>query len=155
MKVLAAPLALAEPAEAFRPLPTSHKLRLVLEILGTYVRVRWSLLRTDFRTTLDRINRPSAATSSPERAAFVNGLRLGRAVSRTLVLLPTDSRCLVRSLVLTELLVRRGIDSTLVIGVRPHPGFEAHAWVECCGAPVLPDQEYERLVELGGQTDLS
>jgi hypothetical protein len=48
------------------------------------------------------------------------------------------------------MLVRRGIESSLVIGVRPEPSFEAHAWVECAGTPLLPtgDEPYGRLVEL-------
>ena len=146
--------ALTDPAEAFRPLSLYRKARLGLEILTAYARVRWLLARTDFRRTFESIRGPETPAPQPGRGTFVNGLRLGRAVSRTLVLLPTDSRCLVRSLVLTELLARRGISSSLVIGVRREPKFEAHAWVECDGAPVLPDQEYERLVELDGATDL-
>ena len=48
-------------------------------------------------------------------------VRLGRAIGRTLSILPFDSRCLVRSLVLAELLARRGIDSRVVIGVSQGP----------------------------------
>ena len=147
-------IALSEPSEAFEPLPPGRKVQLVLEILRAYVRVRWSLMRSDFRTTLDAIQGAHPPATDETRAAFVTGLRLGGAVTRTLAVLPTDSRCLVRSLVLTELLARRGIDSSLVIGVRPDPHFQAHAWVECAGAPLLPDQAYERLVELGGAAEL-
>jgi hypothetical protein len=74
--------------------------------------------------------------------------RLGRAVQRTLRLLPTDSRCLIRSLVLTRLLARRSIPNTLVIGVRKTGEFEAHAWIEHGGQPILPAGEYTRLTEL-------
>ena len=81
------------------------------------------------------------------------GVRLGRAVTRTLRLVPADSRCLMRSLVLTGLLARRGIDSSLVIGVRPEGEFGAHAWVEHDGRPLLPsgatpdgEATFERLV---------
>ena len=90
----------------------------------------------------------------PEPAAadgdqLLIGIKLGRIVGKTLGALPADSRCLVRSLVLTSLLARRGISSTLIIGVRSEPKFEAHAWVECAGAPLLSpgDNPYERLVE--------
>jgi hypothetical protein len=80
----------------------------------------------------------------------VQGRRLGYAVVRTLRLLPTDSRCLMRSLVLTRLLARRGIAGTLVIGVRTGERFEAHAWVEHSGTPLLDpgDATFRRLVEL-------
>jgi hypothetical protein len=76
--------------------------------------------------------------------------RLGRAVYRTLRILPTDSRCLVQSLVLSRMLSARGIPSTLVIGAHSRPDFTAHAWVEHDGRPVLPPRGYQdsRLVEL-------
>jgi hypothetical protein len=76
--------------------------------------------------------------------------RLGKVVMRTLAPLPTDTRCLLRSLVLTGLLARRGMSSKLVIGVAPGPEFKAHAWVEHSSYPVLPsgDGEYAPLLEL-------
>lgn len=69
---------------------------------------------------------------------------------RTLTVLPADSRCLMRSLVLTGLLARRGISSSLIIGVRLEPEFAAHAWVEYGGEPLLPpgDPSLGRLTEL-------
>lgn len=96
-------------------------------------------------------DRGSASGGEEDPAgAYLAGLRLGRAVSRTLRLLPTDSRCLMRSLVLTGLLARRGMSSTLIIGVRPEPEFTAHAWVEHAGEPLLPPGEnsYGRLAEI-------
>ena len=75
---------------------------------------------------------------------------LGNAVTRTLAVMPGDTRCLARSLVLTRLLARRGIPAKLVIGVRASPSFLAHAWVEHAGGPVLApgDESFGRLVEL-------
>lgn len=127
------------------------KARLVLEILGAYGRVRWLLWRGDVVSTLERVRGPEAESSA--RTAVAGGLsgeRLGHAVNRTLRLLPTDSRCLMQSLVLTSLLARREIDSSIVIGVRPAPTFAAHAWVEQRGEALLPSGEdhYRRLVEL-------
>jgi hypothetical protein len=56
----------------------------------------------------------------------------------------------VRSLVVTRLLARRGIESKLVIGARTKPAFLAHAWVEHDGKPVIDpgDDSFGRLVEL-------
>jgi hypothetical protein len=56
----------------------------------------------------------------------------------------------VRSLVLTRLLARRGIASTLVIGTRTTPEFLAHAWVELQGTPLLDPGggAFARLAEL-------
>jgi hypothetical protein len=81
---------------------------------------------------------------------LATAVRLGRAVRRTLAVLPGDSRCLTQALVLSSLIARRGGESVLVIGVRPGEEFGAHAWVELDGHAVLPDEaaDYARLVEL-------
>lgn len=141
--------AFSRAAEASRPLAAPSKLRLVVEILLTYARVRWSLMRSDVPATVAELRACAAGPAEDDGdLVAVNGWRLGRAVMRTLRLLPTDSRCLVRSLVLTRLLARRGISSSLVIGVRTDHGFEAHAWVEYAGRPVLPDEGFSPLTQL-------
>jgi hypothetical protein len=91
---------------------------------------------------------PATHPRGPDLQEHKMALRLGRAVVKTLRLLPTDSRCLIRSLVLSRILTRRSIPHTLVIGVRKEPEFIAHAWVEHEGFPVLPAGEYTRLTEL-------
>lgn len=75
---------------------------------------------------------------------------LARMVSLTLGRLPTDSRCLVRSLVLIELLARRGIEARLVIGTSAATDFSAHAWVELGGEALLSPAGFarRRLAEL-------
>ena len=89
----------------------------------------------------------SGLSADQERFAAV---RLGRAVVLVLALLPTDRRCLVRSLTLSGLLARRGIPALLVLGVRPDTSqpLGAHAWVEHDGVAVSPDEGYNRLHEL-------
>jgi hypothetical protein len=70
---------------------------------------------------------------------------------RTITVLPADSRCLMRSLVLTRLMARRGLGSTLVLSVSPQqPQFEAHAWIEHAGVALLPAQPdgHEPIVRL-------
>jgi hypothetical protein len=128
-----------------------RKLALAAEILVTYGRVRWAIRGEDATTAVPRIRAELASRSSEldAKRQRIAGLRLGHAVIRTLTPLPADSRCLFRSLVLTKLLARRGIDGTVVLAVRPEP-FAAHAWVELDGNPLLPPGEdgYERLVEL-------
>ena len=123
------------------------KLQLAREILAAYVRVRWLMRRSDLVSTLDQLRVWARAHS---REAETTGVRLGNAVGRTMRLLPTDSRCLMRSLVLSSLLARRHVDATLVIGVQPGPSFAAHAWVEQDGRPLLPAgaDDFQRLVEL-------
>jgi Transglutaminase-like superfamily len=128
------------------------KVTLALEVLGVYLRVRWMLvrLRPVPAVSVLRHGLDGHVMPEPVRARVRLGLSLGRAVARVLRLLPTDSRCLVQSLVLTRMLARRGVYAKLVIGVRPAPSFGAHAWVEVNGEPVLPTGEstYRRLVEL-------
>jgi hypothetical protein len=123
------------------------KLELAREVLAAYVRVRWLMRRSDLVSTLDQLRVWARAHS---REAETTSVRLGNAVGRTMRLLPTDSRCLMRSLVLSSLLARRHVDATLVIGVKPGPSFAAHAWVEQDGRPLLPGgaDDFQRLVEL-------
>jgi hypothetical protein len=149
-------------------LPVARKIELAVEILRTYASVRRELRRATLPEALERLRTPGSVTARAEETA-----RLARAVRRTLRLLPTDTRCLSQSLVLTALLARRGVPSTLAIGVSPGapkaprssaarrrlgrrrmqpPGesFGAHAWVEHHGVPLLPpyEAEFQRLVEL-------
>lgn len=129
------------------------KLLLAVEILGAYARARWQVRRADLRDAVsalrsDGANCRAGLPASNDSQAVAE--RLGAAVRRTLRILPTDSRCLIQSLVLSRLLSARGISSTLVIGACPKPEFAAHAWVEHHGRPVLPPGAFydSRLVEL-------
>ena len=126
-----------------------EKLGLGFEIVSAYARARWWLWRADLPRTVSALRQDRGRLSEPadlERA----GVRLGWVVGRTLRHLPFDSRCLMRSLVLTSLLARRGIDSELVIAVHPESGLEAHAWVESRGIALLPPAEppFSRMVEI-------
>ena len=131
------------------PLKLRAKLALAAEILRAYIRARARLGRGDFRQAVEALRAVAPSKPAPHHP-LPEGRRLGAAVVRTLRLLPTDSRCLMRSLVLTQLLARRGVPSTVVIGVRKDDEFAAHAWVEYDGAALLDpgDPGYSRLVEL-------
>jgi Transglutaminase-like superfamily len=135
-----------------RPLSPGAKLTLAGEVLGAYVEVRRTLRRRNLPDALRELRGPPApAQPAAQRTQTeIAGARLGAAVSRTLRLLPTDSRCLMRSLVLTALLSRRGLDSRLVLAVQPGERLGAHAWVELGGRPLLPPggSGYERLAAL-------
>jgi hypothetical protein len=136
--------------------PLTRKAALACEILFIYVRVRIRMDRSDVRQIVASIRaRPyhgtcrevnPAATFEAWRIAT----RMANAVTRTLNALPTDSRCLVQSLVLLWMLRRRGISATLVIGARREPEFSAHAWIEHGGRPILWPGEFDRgrLVEI-------
>lgn len=131
------------------PLSPGAKIALATEILTEYAPA-WRILRHPNVVEMVRAARDVEPSRSRAPAATEHDVarRLGRAVSKTLGVLPTDSRCLIRSLVLTRMLARRSITNTLVIGVRKTPEFSAHAWVEHDGRPILPAGEYTRLTEL-------
>jgi hypothetical protein len=135
-----------------RRLNLAERIGLAAEILAAYVTARLALRRRPIESALARLRQASRpyAELPPTGVTFSEACRLGAAVARTLALAPGDTRCLVRSLVLTRLLARRGIPSTLVIGACSTPGFLAHAWVEHDGAAVLDpgDWSFARLVEL-------
>lgn len=139
-----------------RSLKPRERARLIGEILAAYAQARRALrsdpiepvvagMRSGSSERADRLEE-----SSTEVGTVVEAARLGRAVARTLRFVPGDTRCLVRSLVLTRLLARREIPATFVIGARTEPKFLAHAWVECAGHAVLDpgDDSFGRLVEL-------
>lgn len=141
-----------------RRLSVTERLRLIAEILRSYRDARKALRHTPIAPAVNALrSNPPAASQRPagshpdrEQQLLHEAWRLGRAVRLTLRLLPGDTRCLTRSLVLTQMLAQRGIPATLVIGARTEPRFLAHAWVEYAGEPVLPsgDGSFGRLVEL-------
>lgn len=138
-----------------RPLSSVQRIGLAAEILRAHMSARRLLRRVPITAAVAmlRTQGPAASVRAgtiPAETALEEARRLGRAVTRTLTLVPGDTRCLIRSLVLTRLLARRGIPAKLVIGARAAPSFLAHAWVEHAGHPVLPpgEESFARLVEL-------
>jgi hypothetical protein len=129
-----------------------ERVRLAREIVAAYLQARRELRRAPIESVvaalrLEEAERPPLSTGGHE---VEEARRLGWTVVRTLKLMPGDTRCLARSLVLTRLLAQRGIPAKLVIGAQADPEFFAHAWVECDGQPVLSagDGSFARLVEL-------
>jgi hypothetical protein len=124
--------------------------RLVFEILEAYFRTRRTLAAAPLATALARLRAVPRARASPPSDPLAEARRLAGAVERTLALVPGDTRCLTRSLVLTRVLARRGIPVRLVISARSDSGFLAHAWVEHDGRPLLAPgpNALHRLVEL-------
>ncbi len=123
-----------------------RRARLAAEILGAYVAARRHQRGRPLPETLVRLRAVPARPPAGQPLQIAAGL--AGPVVRTLSALPTDARCLARSLVMTRLLARRGVESTLVIGVARDEEFQAHAWVEVEGRPVLPTLEFDRLTEL-------
>lgn len=146
----------ADPAlreRAVRRLSVIEKLRLAAEIAAVYLRVRRLVGRAQLADLLERLRAGVLDPGLPAELAaaeHVRAVRLGRAVAGTLAHLPGDTRCLTRALVLTALLARRGIGSTVLLAVATGEDFKAHAWVEHGGLPLLPAESpgFVRLVAL-------
>lgn len=95
--------------------------RLSLKLGGFRRTIRWARwLARRSATTLDRGLAERSARSVAVAAAFFPG----RAI------------CLEQSVALYVLLRRRGVEAVLRIGAQPYP-FQAHAWVEVEGQPIL------------------
>ena len=122
--------------------------RLAAEILVSYLVARRAVAHAPLAAVLTGWREAGGSRGAGD--PLLEACRLARAVSRTLRLMPGDTRCLTRSLVLARLLTRRGIPSKLVIGACTEPEFLAHAWVEHAGQPLLwpGDRSLARLVEL-------
>ena len=124
---------------------------LTREIVATYRRARRLMRSLDLARALAVLReepRPPAGDVAAEHGdQRFAAVRIGRAVILVLGRLPADRRCLIRSLVVSSMLARRGIPARLVLGVRPDADdpFLAHAWVEHAGLPVIPDEGYNRL----------
>jgi hypothetical protein len=131
-------------------LSRAERIRLATEIVAAYVQARRALRRAPIAAAVAGLRSESSPALALDASTLEESRRLGRAVARTLKLMPGDTRCLARSLVLTRMLAKRGIPAKLVIGARTAPDFLAHAWVEYDGRPVLTpgDGSFGRLVEL-------
>lgn len=133
-------------------LPLRWKAALTVEVMSTYVRARRLMREQELPAVVEALRSVEDAAAETRADELLNwqiGERLGAVVARTLRPLPADTRCLMQSLVLTRMMARRGIPTTLIIGVRTEDGFSAHAWVERGGLPLLPPgSDYGRLVEL-------
>lgn len=58
---------------------------------------------------------------------------------------PRPATCLIRAMVLWFLLARRGVACDIILGVQKTPhAFEAHAWVEWQGRPLLETADVRR-----------
>jgi hypothetical protein len=125
-----------------------ERLRLVAEVLVTYVVVRRQVRKHDLprAVTALREERRPRHLAVVHREPRVLAVAAERVVAR----IPGDSRCLMRSLVVLAMLARRGVDARLVLAARPTPEFAAHAWVERNGDPLLPTRGFgdARLAEL-------
>ncbi len=125
-----------------------RRIALSMEIVRTYIRVRWLLWRSEnimevVASLRDGLDQPVGHDVSVRL-----GRRLVRPIRRTLDPLPGDSRCLMRALVLVAMLRARNVYATVVIGVATEGGFSAHAWVQHDEVQLLPAAGHEPLATI-------
>lgn len=78
-------------------------------------------------TTVADLHRQKRAKTGDPDAGAIAKVAADYASARTLV--PVPPRCLIDSLALFRLMLRRGLAPTMVFGVRPAP-FAAHCWLQ-------------------------
>ena len=114
--------------------------------------VQTSLMLSGLPATIKFVEKMSAGTprslasKEPERALDL-GCSVASRVARVAAVYPGRARCLEQSLCLYLLLLRRGLNPRLRIGVQPMP-FKAHAWIELDGTPINDDAEAVRTLAL-------
>jgi hypothetical protein len=128
-------------AEPLRNFNAPEKARLAGEIIASYILVRRRLRKLEFPQAVASIRGVTTVPETSSSEAALLGVRLGFIIERVFRIIPGDTRCLTRSLVLLRMLSRRGIAASVVLGVRTSPEFGAHAWVEHAGQPLLPPIE--------------
>jgi hypothetical protein len=103
--------------------------RLLLEATGLAIGVEIALRLLPFSRVLARVRSRAGPTRQPPAHFQVTGVE--RAVRWVYRVIPVTSTCLRSSLVLCDMLTRRGVRAELRIGVRKtSDGVAAHAWVE-------------------------
>ena len=107
-------------------------------LLGARVRLQWGArgaLASAFGAPVQSLDRGSPEATAPQLA-----LAVSRAAAHHLGAMT----CLPRALALRAMLARRGIESSLRIGVRREAAtIAAHAWVEVAGSPLGEPEEIE------------
>ena len=102
--------------------------------------VKAALLAASLRRIVRLIESSAPDEAPDESRSRADVEHLARRITMAAAFFPGRARCLEQSLVLYAMLRRDGVAARLRLGVRPHP-FEAHAWVEYAGEPVLEDPE--------------
>lgn len=145
MRRLLRPAPLPEPG-TLRPI---DRARVFAEIMAAYLPLLRRVRTNDLRAMVAEARAPQRRRGTvPPAEHHATARRLGSMVTQSLAVLPTDKRCLIRSLVTLRMLEHRSIEARLVIGVATEQGFTAHAWVEHDGAPVLPRGGHRPLIDL-------
>lgn len=119
--------------------------RTLLEALTALGRARLEVRFRPFRSIVSSIEGPAPRDDRATSSAELHDLETVSWAFRVLgARVPPFGNCLTQAVAAKRLLNRRGIGSTLHLGVAPGPGqapFEAHAWLEARGRVVIGQTE--------------
>jgi len=119
--------------------PFSEKIRL-LRISAYLAWFRFFILTFSFKKLskkLGNLNGPPSHADTPPDGKTIN---LANSIRRISGIVPWESKCLVQAVVAKILLKKRGIESTLYLGVRKsgdNSSLEAHAWLDVGNQTIL------------------
>jgi hypothetical protein len=134
-----------DPFLRFLRLPASDR-RLVVRAAAWLALVRVALWTRPFARVQSLVG---VATREPSRAPAPAPGRLAWAVETAAQVVPRAS-CLTQALAAQIMLERSGAHPEIKIGVATdREGFEAHAWLELDGRPLVGARELDRYAELG------
>jgi transglutaminase superfamily protein len=130
-------------------LPAGDRSR-ALEAVAQLVRASVELRATSYSNTVGLLGTPEPGVPDVRvgAARLLEAERVGRAVARAATLLPWHPTCLRQALAVRRMLRRRGIASSLHLGVKNGAEWAAHAWVTVEGEPVAGRPGHERFVPL-------
>ncbi|MBK6486233.1 MAG: lasso peptide biosynthesis B2 protein [Gemmatimonadetes bacterium] len=113
-------------------------------------RAEWSMKRRPTGALLAEWRAGGGTTAQADPAALPRAREIGNAVRRAALYGITRPKCLARSLAISTMLEREGIDGAIVrIGVRPDDArIAAHAWVEYSGEIVGDSHAHVRSFQL-------
>lgn len=107
--------------------------KLYIEIFFMIFINRRKILKKDFKTLITEfgyLNKESARKVDKEKYAGVKEIAI--AVLRVSNNTPWDANCMVQAITAKNILDKKGIDSTIYLGVTKEEGkLKAHAWLRC------------------------
>lgn len=127
----------------FFRLPSDDRL-LLAEAAFVLAAARLAILLLPFSVIARWLGQHRAETPIEQAPAHADiSRRVSRAVARAARHLPWESVCLPRAIAAKRMLRRRGVASTLYLGVQPGQTMSAHAWVRAGGIVVTGENGRE------------
>ena len=121
----------------------NKKVSLNLQVLGalmTLIKVNLYIKFRGFYPTIQLIKKSRKSQTSYIIPKDEELRDLANVVNKACLIYPTRTKCLEWAMTFVLMALKRKWKCNLEIGVQNYPFF-AHAWVECCGKPVMDSQD--------------